>query len=275
LRSKVEEGTTLSAAMADYPQYFDSVCRSLIAAGESSGNFEVMLDRLAGLARKQLHVRSSIVGALVYPCLLIVVSIAVLSVMLTFVLPRFAELFKSLDTALPPTTQFLVTLSNILIGYWWAIIVGVAGFIVILRTWAKSAGGKVTIDTIVIRLPQFGKIARSFSTARVTRLLGVLIESKVPLIEAIQLTRGATNNTHYIRLLESAELAVTRGQPISSAFANPGLIDPSVCEAIRNGEHSGQVGALLLNMSEFLDEDNEVIVKSLTSILEPVILIVL
>jgi len=275
LRTKVEEGATLSAAMADHPNYFDSVSRSLVAAGESSGNFESMLDRLASLARKQLHVRSSIVGAMVYPCLLIVVSIAVLSVMLCFVLPRFAELFKTLDSGLPPTTQFLMVLSNILRNYWYAVIGSIVGTVFGLRLWAKSPRGKVALDTIILRLPQFGKITRSFCTARVTRLLGVLIESKVPLIDAIQLTRGATTNHHYTQLLNAAEQSVTRGEPISTAFSNPKLIDPSVCEAIKNGERSGQVGALLLNMSDFLDEDNETIIKSLTSIIEPVILIIL
>ena len=116
---------------------------------------------------------------------------------------------------------------------------------------------------------------KNFCTAKVIRLLGTLIESKVPLIESLQLTAAATNNGHYAKLLKDAEDAVTRGESIAQAFDRPNLIDPSVCEAIRNGERAGKVGALLLNMSEFLDEENEVIVKSLTSIIEPIILLAL
>ncbi|HEY1685918.1 MAG TPA: type II secretion system F family protein [Tepidisphaeraceae bacterium] len=275
LREEVEEGASLSQAMCGYPEYFDQVSRSLIAAGESGGNFDVMLDRLASLLKKQVTVRSNIVGALVYPILLVVVSVAVLIVMLTFVLPRFADLFKTLDTALPPTTAFLMFLSHALTQYWWMTLIafGVVG--TAIKFWLASAQGKVAFDTVVLILPKLGKITKNFCTARVIRLLGTLIESKVPLIDALQLTCAATTNTHYSKLLKDAEDAVTRGESIAQAFDKPKLIDPSVCEAIRNGERSGRVGLLLLNMSEFLDEENEVIVKSLTSIIEPVILIVL
>jgi type II secretory pathway component PulF len=275
LRQKVEEGASLSQAMCDFPHYFDTVSRSLIAAGESGGNFDVMLDRLATLTKKQVHVRSSVVGALVYPCLLIVVAVTVLVVMLTFVLPRFADLFKTLDTPLPPTTKILMALSTFLIEYWWIAIAGAVVSGVTGKLWLDSAAGKAGIDTLVLNFPQIGKISKSFCTARVTRLLGTLIESKVPLVEAIQLTCAATSNGHYARLLKHAEDAVTKGDSIAHAFDHPKLIHPSVCEAIRNGERSGRVGALLLNMSDFLDEENEVVVKSLTSIIEPIILIVL
>jgi type IV pilus assembly protein PilC len=275
LREAVEEGASLSHAMMDFPEYFDQVSRSLIAAGESGGNFDVMLDRLASLLKKQVSVRANIIGALVYPCLLVVVSISVLLVMLTFVLPRFADLFKTLDTALPPTTAFLMFLSHFLTQYWYIglsglIVAGIAG-----RLWFYSPNGKVVLDTVVLNFPKLGKISKNFCTARVIRLLGTLIEAKVPLIDALQLTGAATTNTHYAKLLKDAEDSVTRGESIAQAFDKPKLIDVSVCEAIRNGERSGRVGLLLLNMSEFLDEENEVIVKSLTSIIEPIILIVL
>jgi type IV pilus assembly protein PilC len=121
VRAKVEEGSTLSEAMANYPQAFDAIARSLIAAGESGGGFETMLDRLAVLTRKQLHVRSAMVGAMIYPALLIVVAIGVLGLMLLFVLPRFAGLFETLDVKLPPMTQFLMTCSNLLRSYWWSL----------------------------------------------------------------------------------------------------------------------------------------------------------
>lgn len=275
LREAVEEGASLSQAMIDYPEYFDQVSRSLIAAGESGGNFDVMLDRLATLLKKQVSVRANVLGALVYPCLLVVVSIAVLVVMLTFVLPRFADLFKTLDTALPPSTQFLMFLSHFLTQYWWMALIGLVVSGISIKTWLRSANGKIVFDTVVLHIPKIGQISKNFCTARLIRLLGTLIESKVPLIDALQLTCAATTNTHYAKLLKDAEDSVTRGESIAQAFDKPKLIDPSVCEAIRNGERSGRVGLLLLNMSEFLDEENEVVVKSLTSIIEPIILIVL
>ena len=120
-----------------------------------------------------------------------------------------------------------------------------------------------------------GKVTRSFATARIARVLGVLVEGKVPLIDAIKLTRLASNNTMYHGLLDRAEQAVTRGENISSAFADPSLIHPSVCEALRSGERSGRIGTVLLSMADHLDEDNEILVKSAASIIEPLILMVL
>ena len=124
-------------------------------------------------------------------------------------------------------------------------------------------------------MPQIGGILRSFATARVVRLLGTLLESHVPALESLQLTRQAAGNVHYTELVTRAENAVAQGDPISSAFANTALISPSVYEAIRNGEQSGQIAPLLLHVAEFLDDENETIVRSLTTILEPVILVAL
>jgi len=120
-----------------------------------------------------------------------------------------------------------------------------------------------------------GKMVQSFATARIMRLMGILLDSHLPLLEVLALVKESTTNTHYHTLLERAEDAVTRGEPISTAFNDPSLISPSVYESIRSGESSGRVGALMLNVADFLDEDNDVIVKSLTSIIEPIILIVL
>jgi type II secretory pathway component PulF len=275
VRSRVEQGTPLSEAMAYHRGYFDTIVRSMVEAGETGGNFAAMLDRMAQLTKKQLHVRSSIVGAMVYPCLLILVSINVLCTMLLFVLPRFAELFKTLDSPLPPSTKFLMGLSAVLRNYWWGVLLGLGGVVIGVKTWLGTDGGQRAMSTVAIRLPKFGVLIRNFIVARVIRTLGVLLTSKVQLLDALRLTKQGTPNHHYSDLLARAEVAVTRGEPISAAFARKDLVPINIYEALRNGERSGQVGPLLLNMAEFMDEENEVIMKSLTSIIEPMILIVL
>lgn len=275
IRSRIEEGASLSEAMATHPEYFDPVYRNLVAAGESSGNLLAILDRLSVLTRKQLHVRNSIVGAMIYPCLLTTISLGVLTILLTFVVPRFADLFKSLDVVLPPTTQFLLSISNLLRNYWWALIAVVAAGITGTKHWLATDSGRRAYYSALLRIPQLGQIMRSFAAARITRLLGILLDSHVPILDALKLTRHATKNVLYTELIAKAEDNVTKGEPISSAFADGDLIAPSIHEAIRNGEHSGQLGRLLLDISGFLDEENDVVLRSLTSIIEPVILIVL
>jgi type II secretory pathway component PulF len=275
LRVLVEEGASLSAAMEQFPQYFDPICRSLISAGESSGKLEPMLDRLAKLVRKQLQIRNAITGAMVYPTLLIFIAIGVMVVMLTFVLPRFAGLFATLDTPLPPTTKLVMWMSDAVRGYWWAILIGLGAAGAALKFWLASPAGKLAFDQFSVKAPIFGVIVRSFATARIARLIGVQIDSHVPLLEALALTKSATRNSLYAQLIASAEDAATRGQPISVAFTDSPLINPSVAEALRSGEQTGQVASLLLNIADFLDEENDTTVRSLTSIIEPIILIVL
>ena len=275
VRVRVEEGSTLSEAMAEHPHAFDAVARSLISAGESGGGFDVMLDRLAVLCRKQLHVRSAVIGALIYPALLICVAAGVLSLMLLFVLPRFAGLFEALDVELPPMTRVLMACSEFLQAYWWSIPLAGVAAAVGGRWWVKTEGGRRSVDTVMLRLPMVGGIVRSFAVARIARVLGVLLAGKVPLLEALGLARQTVSNYKYIELVSKAEEAVTRGSNVSTVFAATDLVSPALCEAIRAGEQSGQIGPLLLNIADFLDEENEVVVKSLTSILEPIILIVL
>jgi type II secretory pathway component PulF len=275
VRVKVEEGISLADAMEDHPQAFDAVCRSLIAAGESGGGFDVMLERLAVLSKKQLQIRSAVLGAMVYPALLISVAVGVLALMLLFVLPRFADLFESLGAPLPPATQMLMTLSDALKTHWWTIpFIGGAAFFA-GRHWINSKGGRRALDLVALKLPVLGAMTRNFAVARLSRILGVLVLGKVPLLDALRLTRQTLRNSCYVDLMERAEESVTRGGTISGVFATTDLINPALCEAIRSGESSGQMGPLLINIAEFLDEENEVVTKSLTSILEPLILVIL
>ena len=275
IKNKVEAGASLSAALSEHPAYFNAVCRGLVAAGESGGNLDAMLERLATLARKQAHTRNAVIGAMVYPLLLVFVAITVLIVLLTFVLPRFTQLFATLDTPLPPSTKFLMGLSVFTRAYWWSLPIILAVVVTAVRLWLNSAGGKQTMDLLLIRAPKFGALTRNFATAHLTRLIGTLLQGKVAMTEALELTKDATQNSYYVKLMVSASDAVTRGESFATAFADPRLISPSVYEAIRSGERAGQLGALLTTIADFLDEENEVTLRSLTSILEPLILIVL
>ncbi|MBT3200750.1 MAG: type II secretion system F family protein [Phycisphaerales bacterium] len=275
VRLKLEEGSTLSMALASHPECFDSIYRHMVAAGESSGELSSMLQRLAELTHKRLHIRSAIQGAMIYPALLSVVAFGVMILLMVFVIPRFGELFDSLDTPQPASTAVLLAVSQTVCKYWWAMAIGLIGVVFGLRAYFQSDAGSRFFDTIVLKLPKIGGIVRNFSTARIVRMLGVLLESRVPVLEALSLTRDTTANVHYTELMDRAEKAVAQGQEISSVFGESNLITPSVYEATRSGEQSGQVGPLLLNLGDFLDEENEVTLKALTSIIEPVILIVM
>jgi type II secretory pathway component PulF len=276
MRSRVEEGAQLSDAMAQHPDYFDPVCRSLICAGEQGGKLEVMLQRLAQMVRQQVKIRKTVKGAMVYPALLICVAIVVVCAMLGFVLPRFEGLFKSLDTPLPATTKVLMTVSAVLRAYWWAFVSGALVLGVAAKLWLNTPQGKEALDRFLISAPLgVGAACRSFATARIARMLGTLLDGKVALLEALTLTRQSMSNALYAALLTRAEAAVIRGENVSSALSDPKLINPSVCDALKSGERNGQMAPVLTSLASYLDEDNEVLIKTLTGLMEPIILIVL
>ena len=275
VRLKVEEGKSLSEALQTRSDYFSPVYRSLVAAGESGGNLKAMLRRLSDLERKRLHVHNSIVSAMVYPALLLFVATGVLVLLMVFVVPRFGDLFKTIGVPLPTSTKFLLDTSAFFSSYWWAILAGIVALVMGLRFWMRTPHGRRTMDGIVLRLPRIGSMTRSFVTARVARTLGMLLEARVSVLEAMQHTRNAAGNQRYADLIATAEDAVVAGEPMSSAFADSDLISPCVYESIRSGEKSAQVGPMLLDIADFMDEDNEITLRSLTSLIEPMILLVL
>jgi len=275
VRLRVEEGSTLADALAEHPRYFDAVARSLVSAGEASGRLDSMLQRLAVVNRQQEVVRRSVLAAMSYPALLVTIATVVLVSMLLFVIPRFAVLFESLDTPLPPTTAFLMDASEHVRANWWfetpLLLAAIVGGVL----WIASASGRRMLDVWSLRTPVLSRLVVSLSMARMSRLLGVLLQSRVPLLEALALTREAMANHCYAELLTEVEEAVTQGGSMSGVVGRSALVSPSFAEAVRSGEESGQVGEVLASLAGYLEEDNALLVKSITSLLEPIVLVVL
>jgi type II secretory pathway component PulF len=275
VRRRLEEGEALSDALESQPEVFDSVFCSLVAAGESSGQLDKMLHRLALLTRRQAQVRSSVLAAMMYPILLTFVCVAVLVLMLGVVLPRFSGLFETLDTPLPASTQFLVALSGLMLGYWWIGVPAAIGAVAGGLWWIRTPPGRRLLERFLLATPKVGPVVRSFGTARVARIMGTLLEAKVPMMEAIALTRRSISNHAFVEMLNRAERGVTKGEPVSTAFIDSNLFIPASAQAVRNGEQSGRLAEVLVHIADYLDEENESTVKALSSLLEPLIMLVL
>jgi type II secretory pathway component PulF len=255
LRTRVEEGASLAAAMEPHGAYFDPIYRNLIAAGESSGQLVPMFDRLAALKQKQLKIRNSVRGALIYPFLLMTVGLTIFVMLLLFVIPRFAGLFQTMDVPLPTSTAILLAVSE-------RALLLVA---VLLLTAGAVGPGRLRRRGVIVS--GYGALACPTSDdcpqpldARIVSLLGVLMQARIPVLEALRHVRQSTGNLRYQELIARAEDAVAKGEAMSAAFDEVRLINPSVYEAIRSGEASGEIDRLLLNIAGFLDEENEVIV---------------
>lgn len=275
LREHVEEGQPLADAMALHSEAFDEVYRAMIAAGESGGNFESILDRLTRIVRQELSIKNNVTGAMVYPALLVTVASGVLILLAFTVLPRFKELFETLNTPIPATTQVIMVASEYAKAYWWVILLLLGGAGYAVHAWLGTVKGRRAYDTVQVKVPVFGRVIRDFKTAKFARVLGVLMEARVPLLESLEIAQSSTNNILYEELIADAKDRVERGEAMSDAFARSPLLPSSVCEAIRNGEQTGRVGEVLMSLADIMDEDNDIIVRSLTSIIEPLILTVL
>jgi type II secretory pathway component PulF len=267
VRQKIEDGSPLGEAMAEYGDYFDAVYRSLISAGEAGGNLDVMLQRLAELTERQARTRSTVIGALTYPAVLVVLCLAVLGAVFSFVLPRFAGMFRSLEVPLPASTEVMLALSGVVRGYWWAmaIVVGLAGVGVVIGL--RDAGNRRRAMDVVLRVPVIGKLLKDFALAR--------IGASVPFLEALELTRSGVSNPAYRSLLDRAEKCVLDGDSVTHAFTDTSLVSPSFSEALRAGEQSGRIGPVLSKLADHMDLDNEQRLKTVTKLAEPAILALL
>ncbi len=275
LRVKVEEGKTLAESMGLHPQYFDPVAISLVAAGEAGGQLSTMADRLSKLIRQQVRIRKTVGQAMIYPCVLLGVAAVVIVTMVTFVLPRFEGLFSTLGADLPTMTKALMGMNHFLREQWYFVIGSVVATVFGGTAYFRSASGRQAMDLAALRLPKLGQFTRSYASARIARVLGTLLEAKVPMLEALALSKNIVKNSYYVALMYRAEEVVMRGDPISAAFNDRELLPPSVVEAVRSGEKSGNLAPVLASVADYMDEDTEQTIKTVTSLMEPIILLVL
>jgi len=269
----LEDGMQLSESLQKRPHVFDPVYCAIVAAGEASGTLNLMFDRLASVVSRRRALRRKIIGAMAYPALLVTMCVHITLVILLFVLPRFAEMFHELDVEVPATTRFLLDVSSFLTNYWVALSVGLVGLVTIATIALFSAAGRQWLSDVQIYVPIIGRLRSRLIQGQVFRTLGTLLESGVGLLESIDLAAQATTNHRYRRLFDHLIDSVTSGGGIGSTFEQSGLVDPAICQAIRTGEETGNLGGAFSFCADTFDETNEELITTLMRLIEPVILI--
>ncbi|MBL9149293.1 MAG: type II secretion system F family protein [Phycisphaerae bacterium] len=275
LRRRVEEGAALSEAMAAMPRIFDPICRTMTNAGETAGILDRMLTDLAQHYRRQARVRRAVIAAVAYPMVVVAASFCVLIGLLVFVVPRFRSMFDAVQAPIPAMTDLLITVGTAISEHW------ILSLVVGLLAIGASVGAilwrptRRWVAARALALPAVGNLTRSLATAQLVRGLGLLLDAKVSLLDALRLTREAMTHPAYVDLLARAEEAVSRGESLASVMETGDCIPPSVCQAIASAERSGKIGPVLTQVSQHLDEDNETAVRGLARALEPLLLGVL
>ncbi len=273
LRQQVEEGGSLASAVASHSKVFDPIYSSMISAGEASGTLPVILNRLAQLSRQSDRIRHKVISAMIYPALLTGIATTVVIVLLFFVLPRFAAIFTEMNVKLPASTKSLLAISDFVRQHTLLLLVGlgVAGSALILAL--RSREGKRFVQRNVLKLPIFGPLLKSIINARIFRLIGLLSESSVPLLESIELTKSSMQNYLYTDMLTQVHDNVLAGESMHEIMLQSSLIPPSIAQMVHTGEENAQIGRVMTLLANNLDDHNDTRISTLTNIMEPVILV--
>ena len=271
----LEEGLSLSEALQKYPRVFNTTYTAIVAAGEASAMLPQMLERLALMLTKRKAVANKVLGATAYPALLMVMSGSIVLVMLFFVIPRFGEMFTSLDVPLPGSTKFLLGLADVLVGYWWIFALLPTCFAGLIYMAFNTAAGRQWVSTNYTRVPLLGRLASRLIQGSFLRTFGSLVGCRVGVLEALELSRGVTANRSFQRLFDGLDEAVTSGRVMSDTMEESGLFAPFICQAIRTGEESGTIGEALIFSADIMDEENTALIETVTKLIEPAVLIVM
>ena len=271
----VQEGKTLSQAIEKHPEVFSPIYVSIIRAGEQSGLLDKVLSRLADNLEKQAKLKSTVKGALMYPAIVIILMVVVMAIMMIFVIPQLTVLYTNLNVDLPLPTKIVVGLSNFMIATWPLLllvgIITVVGF----KRWAKTPDGKLIIDTTMLKLPVFGKLITQTILAEFSRTFGLLVGTGTLVVEALTETADTTGNVLFKNAIVDVSKQVEKGVTVGDAMAYYPLFPPLLIQLVRIGEQTGKIDDTLVKASEYFEREVDQTVKTLTTAMEPFIMIVL
>ena len=276
IKTEVETGSALAAAFRKYPLHFDALFCNLVQAGEQAGILENLLDRLATYKEKILAIKSKIKGALFYPIAIIAVAFIITAVIMIFVIPAFKEVFTNFGADLPAPTLVVMGISDWFVENWYIIFPAIGGAIWgFLEAWKRSLPVQVFMDRLMLRLPVFGGLVRKSTIARWTRTLSTMFAAGVPLVEALDSVGGASGNYVYATATKQIQSEVTTGTALTVAMQNANVFPTMVIQMVSIGEETGALDAMLGKVADFYEAEVDDAVEALSSLMEPMIMVVL
>ncbi|HET9707863.1 MAG TPA: type II secretion system F family protein [Gemmatimonadales bacterium] len=271
----VESGQTLADALRKHPKAFSDLYVNMVAAGEAGGILDTILQRLAQFLEKNDAIIRKVKGAMVYPAVIMSVAVIAVAVLLIFVIPTFQNMFASVNLDLPLPTRIVIGMSNVLKGYWWAIIGVMVIAVFSINRYYKTAAGRLQIDALMLRFPVLGDLLRKSAVSRFTRTLGTLISSGVSILDGLEITaRTAGNMVIHNAVMESRQ-SIAGGDTISAPLQRSKVFPPMVISMIAVGEQTGGLDEMLSKIADFYDEEVDAAVGTLLSLMEPIMIVVL
>ena len=276
IKADVETGSSLSASFRKYPLYFDQLFCNLVGAGEQAGILDTLLDRLATYKEKIMAIKGKIRSALVYPISILVVAFVITAVIMIFVIPAFKDLFSSFGADLPTPTLIVMAISDIFVTWWWAIFGSIGGALwFFFYTWKRSEKMQGTMDRLMLKLPVIGEIIRKATIARFSRTLSTMFSAGVPLVEALDSVAGASGNRVYYDATKRIQSEISTGTSLTVAMQNANVFPNMVMQMTAIGEESGALDSMLSKVADFYEAEVDDAVGAMSSLMEPVIMVVL
>lgn len=274
-KSDVEGGFTFADALRKHPNQFDRLFCNMVAAGEMGGMLDDVLKRLADYMEKAQRLKRKVKGALTYPIIVLAISALVLGVILIFVIPVFEQMFADFGSNLPLPTQMVVNLSDFVQSYF-LVMIGVAVVVVfLLKKYYKTENGRRVLDRLILKLPVFGPLLKKVAVAKLTRTLGTLLDSGVPILETLNVAAGTAGNKVVEETIYSVRSSVSEGRTIAQPLGESGVFPAMVVQMISVGETTGALDQMLNKIADFYDEEVETAVDALTSMIEPFMIVFL
>lgn len=276
IKTDVETGSSLQQAFKKFPLYFDELYCNLIGAGEAAGILDTLLDRLATYKEKIQAIKGKIKSALFYPVSIIVVAFIITAVIMIFVIPAFKELFSNFGADLPTPTLVIMAISDFFVAWWWAIFGAIGGGLYgFFYFWKRSKKMQHVMDRLLLKLPIFGELIRKASIARWSRTLATMFAAGVPLVEAFNSVAGAAGNAVYFDATKSIQREVSTGNSLTVAMQNTEVFPSMVLQMVAIGEEAGSLDAMLSKVADFYEAEVDDAVDALSSLMEPIIMVVL
>lgn len=275
LRDKVEAGEDFSRALAAYPRYFDKTYVSLVKASEATGTLAATLERIAEYLRKEVETRAKVRAAMAYPAVMMVMASGVTVFLLTYIMPKFTPMFQSKGTELPGATVLMMAISDALLGHWYWWLAGAAAAIAGFLYAKRTAPGRRVLDWVRINAPIIGPVSRKVTISRSIRTLGTMLQSGVPIMDAIKLAGEVSGNYYYECLWKHVLDEVTGGKRVCEVLAGNPLFPRVLVQMIASGEETGKLDSVLQRVSTYYDREVETTIKATTSMIEPIMIAVM
>ncbi len=275
IRAKVNEGKRLAEALGGHPRLFDGLYTSMVGAGEASGALEQVMFRLADLQERQVKLRHKIMSMLFYPILLSIFATGIVSFLMAVVVPRITKVFTRQHIELPMVTKVLMVGSAFLKSYWWAVIIAVLCLFTLWRAWVATSSGRSRWDSFKLKAPLYGKLYSKVISARYARILGTMLESGLTMMTALDVVKTVVQNKVVEKAMDDIKADVRRGRDLAVPLRESGLFPPMLIHMTELGQRSGELEAMLLKTADTYEDEVEVTVDALVSLLDPIIIIIM